>query len=40
MKYYLNKTELLKRKNEKMKKSPKNIESFTPHPPGGGQHSL
>jgi hypothetical protein len=23
---------------EKMKKSPKNIESFPPHPPGGGQH--
>jgi hypothetical protein len=23
---------------EKMKKPPKNIESFPPHPPGGGQH--
>jgi hypothetical protein len=48
MKYYLGKAEPLmdyqistkkkKRKNEKMKKSPKNIESFPPHPPGGGQH--
>jgi hypothetical protein len=27
-----------KRKNKKMKKPPKNIESFPPHPPGGGQH--
>jgi hypothetical protein len=43
MKYYLGKAELLmnyrfppKRKNEKMKKHPKNIESFPPRPPGGG----
>jgi hypothetical protein len=44
MKYYLGKAEPSdfhqKRKNEKTKKHPKNIKSFPPRPPGGGQHCL